>query len=204
METHIPVVFLNLKRMSFYPPPPHKKENVSHTSVFACRLIINHHYFLLILLADDLSSQDQFEVPEAGGWDATLSGEDEDDFFDLQIVKHYDGEVRMEQPELVFSAHLGTMSQTSFLCPTPAGESRGIMGLHRPRVSPAESRGSVARAAGISDSSCGGSAQPSCRHAAGSEKEDLRQRQPRPSGFCPQLSQKDVHPQHHPWLWGHL
>lgn len=43
--------------------------------------------------ADDLSSQDQFEVPEAGGWDATLSGEDEDDFFDLQIVKHYDGEV---------------------------------------------------------------------------------------------------------------
>uniref|UniRef100_A0A8D3DXZ3 Kinesin family member 13Ba n=1 Tax=Scophthalmus maximus TaxID=52904 RepID=A0A8D3DXZ3_SCOMX len=41
-------------------------------------------------------SQDQFEVPEAGGWDATLSGEDEDDFFDLQIVKHYDGEVKAE------------------------------------------------------------------------------------------------------------
>ncbi|XP_038558095.1 kinesin-like protein KIF13B isoform X2 [Micropterus salmoides] len=59
METHIPVVFLNLK-------------------------------------PDDLSSQDQFEVPEAGGWDATLSGEDEDDFFDLQIVKHYDGEVKAE------------------------------------------------------------------------------------------------------------
>ncbi|MEQ2164134.1 hypothetical protein GOODEAATRI_003396 [Goodea atripinnis] len=38
------------------------------------------------------TSQEQFEVPEAGGWDATLSGEDEDDFFDLQIVKHYDGE----------------------------------------------------------------------------------------------------------------
>ncbi|XP_022597632.1 kinesin-like protein KIF13B [Seriola dumerili] len=59
METHIPVLFLNLK-------------------------------------PDDLSSQDQFEVPEAGGWDATLSGEDEDDFFDLQIVKHYDGEVKAE------------------------------------------------------------------------------------------------------------
>lgn len=43
--------------------------------------------------ADDLSSQDQFEVPEAGGWDAILNGEDEDDFFDLQIVKHYDSEV---------------------------------------------------------------------------------------------------------------
>uniref|UniRef100_A0AAQ5ZNA8 Kinesin family member 13Ba n=1 Tax=Amphiprion ocellaris TaxID=80972 RepID=A0AAQ5ZNA8_AMPOC len=59
METHTPVLFLNLK-------------------------------------PDDLSSQDQFEVPEAGGWDATLSGEDEDDFFDLQIVKHYDGEVKAE------------------------------------------------------------------------------------------------------------
>uniref|UniRef100_A0A668AUQ5 Kinesin family member 13B n=1 Tax=Myripristis murdjan TaxID=586833 RepID=A0A668AUQ5_9TELE len=50
----------------------------------------------LDLNAEDLSSQDQFEVPEAGGWDATLSGEDEDDFFDLQIVKHYDGEVKAE------------------------------------------------------------------------------------------------------------
>ncbi|XP_061621373.1 kinesin-like protein KIF13B isoform X2 [Phyllopteryx taeniolatus] len=59
METHIPVLFLNLK-------------------------------------PDDLSSQDQFEVPDAGGWDATLSGEDEDDFFDLQIVRHYDGEVKAE------------------------------------------------------------------------------------------------------------
>ncbi|CAN9506865.1 unnamed protein product [Ophioblennius macclurei] len=59
METHIPVLFLNLK-------------------------------------PDDLSSQDQFEVPEAGGWDATLSGEDEDDFFELQIIRHYDGEVKAE------------------------------------------------------------------------------------------------------------
>ncbi|XP_062275824.1 kinesin-like protein KIF13B isoform X1 [Scomber scombrus] len=59
METHIPVLFLNLK-------------------------------------PDDLSSQEQFEVPEAGGWDATLSGEDEDELFDLQIVKHYDGEVKAE------------------------------------------------------------------------------------------------------------
>uniref|UniRef100_A0AAX7UXX9 Kinesin family member 13Ba n=1 Tax=Astatotilapia calliptera TaxID=8154 RepID=A0AAX7UXX9_ASTCA len=42
------------------------------------------------------NSQDQFEVPEAGGWDAILNGEDEDDFFDLQIVRHYDGEVKAE------------------------------------------------------------------------------------------------------------
>uniref|UniRef100_A0A8C7H6D8 Kinesin family member 13B n=1 Tax=Oncorhynchus kisutch TaxID=8019 RepID=A0A8C7H6D8_ONCKI len=47
----------------------------------------------LDLSADDFSSQDALEVPEAGGWDATLSGEDEEEFFDLQIVKHYDEEV---------------------------------------------------------------------------------------------------------------
>lgn len=58
--------------------------------------------FVVVLPADDLTSQDQFEVPEAGGWDATLSGEDEDDFFDLQIVKHYDGEVRMDLPKMPF------------------------------------------------------------------------------------------------------
>ncbi|XP_046887018.1 kinesin-like protein KIF13B isoform X2 [Hypomesus transpacificus] len=50
----------------------------------------------LDLSADDFSSQEALEAPEAGGWDATLSGEDEDDFFDLQIVKHYDGEVKAE------------------------------------------------------------------------------------------------------------
>ncbi|XP_027012843.2 kinesin-like protein KIF13B isoform X1 [Tachysurus fulvidraco] len=59
METHIPVLFLDLS-------------------------------------ADDFSSQENLESPEAGGWDALLSGEDEDDFFDLQIVKHYDGEVKAE------------------------------------------------------------------------------------------------------------
>ncbi|KAM6981037.1 kinesin-like protein KIF13B [Aplochiton taeniatus] len=50
----------------------------------------------LDLSVDDFSSQEALEVPEAGGWDATLNGEDEDDFFDLQIVKHYDGEVKAE------------------------------------------------------------------------------------------------------------
>lgn len=63
-------------------------------------------FFLFLFLADDLSSQDQFEVPEAGGWDATLSGEDEDDFFDLQIVKHYDGEVKIDQHELIYASLL--------------------------------------------------------------------------------------------------
>ncbi|XP_048373180.1 kinesin-like protein KIF13B isoform X2 [Sphaerodactylus townsendi] len=59
METHIPVIFLDLN-------------------------------------ADDFSSQDNLDEPEAGGWDATLVGEDEDEFFELQIVKHHDTEVKAE------------------------------------------------------------------------------------------------------------
>ncbi|XP_069340886.1 kinesin-like protein KIF13B [Eulemur rufifrons] len=56
METHIPVIFLDLN-------------------------------------ADDFSSQDNLDDPEAGGWDATLTGEEEEEFFELQIVKHHEGEV---------------------------------------------------------------------------------------------------------------
>ncbi|XP_041106632.1 kinesin-like protein KIF13B [Polyodon spathula] len=58
METHIPVLFLDLSE-------------------------------------DDFSTQDNLDEPEAGGWDATLTGEDEEEFFELQIVKH-DGEVKSE------------------------------------------------------------------------------------------------------------
>uniref|UniRef100_A0A7N6B5D8 Kinesin family member 13Bb n=1 Tax=Anabas testudineus TaxID=64144 RepID=A0A7N6B5D8_ANATE len=57
METHIPVLFLDLS-------------------------------------ADDF--QASLSAPLAGGLDAVLSGEDEDDFFDLHIVKHYDPEVKVE------------------------------------------------------------------------------------------------------------
>ncbi|XP_044233290.1 kinesin-like protein KIF13B isoform X2 [Thunnus albacares] len=57
METHIPVLFLDLS-------------------------------------ADDF--QANLSAPLAGGLDAFLGGEDEDDFFDLQIVKHYDPEVKVE------------------------------------------------------------------------------------------------------------
>lgn len=42
---------------------------------------------------DDFSSQDNLDEPEAGGWDATLTAEDEDEFFELQIVKHHESEV---------------------------------------------------------------------------------------------------------------
>ncbi|XP_054474023.1 kinesin-like protein KIF13B isoform X2 [Anoplopoma fimbria] len=57
METHIPVLFLDLS-------------------------------------ADDFQSS--LSAPLAGGLDALLSGEEEDDFFDLHIVKHYDPEVKVE------------------------------------------------------------------------------------------------------------
>ncbi|KAJ8798500.1 hypothetical protein J1605_016645 [Eschrichtius robustus] len=50
----------------------------------------------LDLNADDFSSQDNLDDPEAGGWDATLTGEEEDEFFELQIVRQHDGEVRAE------------------------------------------------------------------------------------------------------------
>lgn len=59
METHIPVIFLDLN-------------------------------------ADDFSSQDNLDEPEAAGWDATLTNEEEDEFFDLQIVKHHENEVKSE------------------------------------------------------------------------------------------------------------
>uniref|UniRef100_A0A8C4W193 Kinesin family member 13B n=1 Tax=Gopherus evgoodei TaxID=1825980 RepID=A0A8C4W193_9SAUR len=59
METHIPVVFLDLN-------------------------------------ADDFSSQDNLDDPEPGGWDATLTGEEEEEFFELQIVKHHESEVKVE------------------------------------------------------------------------------------------------------------
>ncbi|XP_074847573.1 kinesin-like protein KIF13B isoform X2 [Carettochelys insculpta] len=59
METHIPVVFLDLN-------------------------------------ADDFSSQDNLDDPEPGGWDATLTGEEEDEFFELQIVKYHENEVKVE------------------------------------------------------------------------------------------------------------
>ncbi|XP_039638629.1 LOW QUALITY PROTEIN: kinesin-like protein KIF13B [Perca fluviatilis] len=57
METHIPVLFLDLS-------------------------------------ADDF--QASLSAPLAGGLDALLSGEDEDEFFDLHIVKRYDPEVKVE------------------------------------------------------------------------------------------------------------
>ncbi|XP_053315234.1 kinesin-like protein KIF13B [Spea bombifrons] len=59
METHIPVIFLDLN-------------------------------------ADDFSSQDDSHYSEPAGFDATLMDEEDDEFFDLQIVKHLENEVKAE------------------------------------------------------------------------------------------------------------
>lgn len=95
METHIPVLFLDLSGMLT------RTFKKCQNSVFQFKKthVGNINFFLFVPLfisnlADDFSSQENLESPEAGGWDASLGGEDEDDFFDLQIVKHYDGEVR--------------------------------------------------------------------------------------------------------------
>ncbi|KAI5609408.1 kinesin-like protein KIF13B isoform X2 [Silurus asotus] len=57
METHIPVIFLNLTAENFH---------------------------------------DGLSTPLAAGMDAYLNPEDEDDFFELQIVKHHDSKVKAE------------------------------------------------------------------------------------------------------------
>ncbi|XP_052390788.1 kinesin-like protein KIF13B isoform X4 [Carassius gibelio] len=57
METHIPVIFLDLSADDFY---------------------------------------DHLSAPLAGGLDAALDREDKDDFMDLQIVKHYENQVKAE------------------------------------------------------------------------------------------------------------
>uniref|UniRef100_A0A8C0VHQ4 Kinesin family member 13B n=1 Tax=Cyanistes caeruleus TaxID=156563 RepID=A0A8C0VHQ4_CYACU len=59
-------------------------------------LCFPHRPHPLLFAADDFSSQDNLDDPEAGGWDATLVAEEEEEFFELQIVKHHDSEVKAE------------------------------------------------------------------------------------------------------------
>ncbi|KAG8506306.1 Kinesin-like protein KIF13B [Galemys pyrenaicus] len=42
------------------------------------------------------TSTDNLDDPEPGGWDATLTGEEEDEFFELQIIKEHEGEAKAE------------------------------------------------------------------------------------------------------------
>lgn len=81
METHIPVLFLDLngngapQPLSLsLPPSPH------HLSLTSLRPAEDFH-------------QSYPTAPLAGGLDALLGDEDEDEFFDLHIVKHFDPEV---------------------------------------------------------------------------------------------------------------
>lgn len=78
METHIPVLFLDLSGTFVSPSATVILREPAHSlSVFP--------------LADDFQSS--LSAPLAGGQDASLSEEEVDDFFDLHIVKHYDPEV---------------------------------------------------------------------------------------------------------------
>lgn len=63
----------------------------------------------LLFPADDFSSQDNLDDPEAGGWDATLVAEEEEEFFELQIVKHHDSEVSRDIDQYI-------LAQESFNC----------------------------------------------------------------------------------------
>lgn len=86
METHIPVLFLDLSGTLF---------SSSFTSQFPFFLNpVKPLTFPVSLLppADDFQSS--LSATLAGGLDASLSGEDDDEFFDLHIVKHFDPEVR--------------------------------------------------------------------------------------------------------------
>lgn len=54
-------------------------------------MIVKHLSVCVFIPADDFQSS--LSGPLAGGLDALLNEEDEEDFFDLHIVKHYDPEV---------------------------------------------------------------------------------------------------------------
>lgn len=56
------------------------------------KIYLNH--FPLPSTAEDF--HDGLSTPLAAGMDAVLSREDEDDFFELQIIKHHDSKVRTE------------------------------------------------------------------------------------------------------------
>lgn len=94
METHIPVLFLDLSGTLFLIAVCARNSAKSS----AVLIIIEPVVFLSLSTlffsppADDFQSS--LLAPLAGGLDALLTGEEEDEFFDLHIVKHYDPEVK--------------------------------------------------------------------------------------------------------------
>lgn len=110
METHIPVLFLDLSGMLFL-------------AVFCVRNLAKHSpplitvelSFCLFFFAPADDFQASLSAPLAGGLDALLEGEDDDDdFFDLHIVKHYDPEVRRHAPLEILMQDVDLFQ--SFLC----------------------------------------------------------------------------------------
>lgn len=87
METHIPVLFLDLSGTV---------SQLGYCANSSAALTSISTNILLPLLsscpADDFQSS--LSAPLAGGLDAGLSEEDDDEFFDLHIVKHFDPEVK--------------------------------------------------------------------------------------------------------------
>lgn len=75
----------------------------------------------LVFPADDFSSQDNLDDPEAGGWDATLVAEEEEEFFELQIVKHHDSEVSRDA-DRYFSSGVFFCSVYVFRCENSASK----------------------------------------------------------------------------------
>lgn len=123
--------------------------------------------------ADDFQSS--ASSPLAGGIDSLLTEEDDDEFFDLHIVKHEDKEVSRRSPH---GGGLGDWKRAlpgavfSIMCSAEGG---GFLGLHGPRVSPAESGDSV-RPEGVPDGQGGAPAQPPRPHAARPQEAHLCQR----------------------------
>lgn len=87
METHIPVLFLDLSGMLFLAVFCARSLAESSAVSITLKLL---SFCLFSSPADDFQSS--LSAPLGGGLDALLSGEEED-FFDLHIVKHYDPEV---------------------------------------------------------------------------------------------------------------
>lgn len=130
--------------------------------------------------ADDFQSS--VSPPLAGGMDSLLSEEDDDEFFDLHIIKHEDSEVsrrskfNVEPPRSrLVCVWGGEWAGGDLYPPACSGEGGGFLGLNGARVPPAESADG-GRPEGVPDGPSGAPAEPPRPHAARPEEAPLRQR----------------------------
>lgn len=161
METHVPVLFLDLSGK----PSLLQKSDV-------CFFLNPGQPFTDSTSpcpADDFQSS--ASSPLAGGIDSLLSEEDDDEFFELHIVKHEDSEVSRRSSGVGWGAG-GDLYQAPIMCSAEGG---GFLGLHGPRVPPAEP-GDGVRPEGVPDGEGGAAAEPPRPHAARPQEAHLRQR----------------------------